>query len=116
MIPMTQPETPEAPVLPPLTTTDVQYVVVTDEELEKPYRVIIRNDDVTPMDFVVIVLRVFFELDYDRAVDVMMEAHTNGRAHVVTLPFEEAQRRVQSAHSAAHEAGYPLTFYLEPDE
>lgn len=103
-------------MLPPLTTTDVQYVVVTDEELEKPYRVIIRNDDVTPMDFVVIVLRVFFELDYDRAVDVMMEAHTNGRAHVVTLPFEEAQRRVQSAHSAAHEAGYPLTFYLEPDE
>jgi ATP-dependent Clp protease adaptor protein ClpS len=100
----------------PLTTTDVQYVVVSKEDLEKPYRVIVRNDDVTPMEFVIITLRLFFDLDYDRAVQVMLEAHYHGQAHVVTLPLEEAQRRVYAAHSAAREANYPLTFYLEPDE
>jgi ATP-dependent Clp protease adaptor protein ClpS len=46
----------------------------------------------------------------------MYEAHYNGRAHVVTLPFEEAQERIYDAHSLAREVDYPLTFYLEPDE
>lgn len=92
------------------------YVVVGQDELEKPYRVIIENDDVTPMDFVVLVLRLIFGLDYNRALEVMLQAHNEGHAHVVTLPYEEAQQRVYDAHSAAREAGYPLSFYLEPDE
>lgn len=100
----------------PKTTTDVEFVVISDEELERPYRVIIENDDVTPMDFVVIVLLTVFELSFDRAQDVMLTAHNEGRAHVVTLPFEEAQQRVYTAHSMAREIGYPLSFYLEPDE
>ncbi len=92
------------------------YQVVTQEELEKPYRVIIENDDVTPMDFVIVILRVIFGLEFDQAVEVMYEAHNEGRAYVTTLPFEEAQQRVYAAHTAAREAGYPLSFYLEPDE
>lgn len=101
----------------PHTTTipATTYVVVTEEELERPYRVIIENDDVTPMDFVVLVLLTIFDLEYQQSVAVMLEAHYNGRAHVVTLPYEEAQRRVYEAHHAAREAGYPLSFYLEPD-
>lgn len=113
---MTQaPDVTDIQIAPPRTTTDVQYVVISDEELEKLYRVIIRNDDVTPMDFVVVVLRVFFELDMDRAVAIMMEAHTAGHAYVATLPYEEAKESIYNAHSAAREAGYPLTFYLEPE-
>jgi ATP-dependent Clp protease adaptor protein ClpS len=102
----------------PQTTTipTTEFVVVTDEELERPYRVIIENDDVTPMDFVVLVLETIFELDFARAEQVMLEAHLNGRAHVVTLPFEDARQRVYVAQSLAREAGYPLSFYLEPDE
>lgn len=101
-----------------ITTTvpEVTYVVVDEAELEKPYRVIIENDNVTPMEFVVMVLVFVFELTYDRSVEVMLEAHNNGRAHVVTLPFEEAQRRVYAAQSSAREAGYPLSFYLEPEQ
>jgi ATP-dependent Clp protease adaptor protein ClpS len=87
-----------------------------DEELEKPYRVIILNDDVTPMDFVVYVLRGFFGLSMVRAVEVMFQAHNEGQAHVVTLPYEEAKQRVYEAHNAARAMGYPLSFYLEPDE
>lgn len=94
----------------------VTYRVAEREDLEKPYRVIIENDDVTPMDFVVLVLRVYFGLTLDQAMSVMLTAHYEGRAHVCTLPFEEAQERVYNAHHAAREEGYPLTFYLEPDE
>jgi ATP-dependent Clp protease adaptor protein ClpS len=102
-------------IAPPKTTTDVEYIVISVDELERPYRVIIENDEITPMDFVVLVLLTIFELDIDRAMDVMLEAHHNGRALVVTLPFEDAQQRVYTAKSLAREAGYPLSFYLEPD-
>ncbi|MBK9712326.1 MAG: ATP-dependent Clp protease adaptor ClpS [Kouleothrix sp.] len=99
----------------PETTTGVEYVVIGDEDLEKPYRVIIENDDVTPMDFVVIVLLTIFELSIERAESVMLEAHNTGHAYVRTLPFEDAQQRVYTAHSLARTSGYPLSFYLEPE-
>ena len=98
------------------TTTDIEYLVVSEEELEKPFRVIIQNDDVTPMDFVVVVLMQIFGLTADRAVEVMFEAHEKNRALVTTLPLKEAQDRVYIAQSIARNAGYPLSFYLEPDE
>jgi ATP-dependent Clp protease adaptor protein ClpS len=98
------------------TVPDTTFVVIGQEELEKPYRVIIQNDDITPMEFVVLVLQTIFELDWTRAEQVMLEAHTTGRAHVATLPYEDAQQRVYAAHSVAREVGYPLSFYLEPDE
>lgn len=97
-------------------TPQITYQVISDEELEKPYRVMILNDDVTPMDFVILVLRYFFGLPISRAEQVMLEAHYEGQAYVATLPLSEAQERVYAAHSAAREAGYPLTFYLEPEE
>lgn len=96
-------------------TPTVIFRVAERDDLEKPYKVIIQNDDVTPMDFVVVVLRVFFGLSYDEAISVMLTAHNEGRALVCTLPFEEAQDRVYQAHDAARAEGYPLTFYLEPD-
>ncbi|NTW02201.1 MAG: ATP-dependent Clp protease adaptor ClpS [Oscillochloris sp.] len=93
----------------------VTYMVTSREDLEKPYRVIIENDDVTPMDFVVMVLRLFFGLSLPDAMNVMLTAHNEGRALVTTMAFEEAQERIYSAHTIAREEGYPLTFYLEPD-
>jgi ATP-dependent Clp protease adaptor protein ClpS len=108
-------ETTDTAVSTPKTTTGLEFVVAGDEELERSYRVIIENDDVTPMDFVVMVLLTIFELEFDRAFEVMLEAHNTGHAYVVTLPFEEAQQRVYTAHSAASEAGYPLRFFLEPE-
>lgn len=97
----------------PKTTTDLELVVVSDEELERPYRVIIENDDVTPMEFVVLVLLVIFELDMERAQEIMLTAHYEGEAYVVTLPYAEAKERVYQAHSLARQNNYPLSFYLE---
>lgn len=109
---------PEAPPMLPQTdtTTSIELITMSDEELEKPYKVIIENDDVTPMDFVVAILSVFFGLGVMAAQHVMLEAHYEGEAYVATFSFAEAQERVYAAHSAAREAGYPLTFHLEPDD
>ena len=83
--------------------------------LEPPYRVIIHNDDVTPMDFVIHVLTKIFLLSGPRALHVMYEAHFNGSAYVQTLPKAEAVRRVTSASFEAGLAGYPLRFTIEKE-
>ncbi len=83
--------------------------------LSPRYRVIIHNDDVTPMDFVVAILAGVFGLELLRADEVMLEAHRTGAAHVATLSLEEAEARVEKAHSLARARRYPLTFTYEPD-
>ncbi|HEY1011616.1 MAG TPA: ATP-dependent Clp protease adaptor ClpS [Herpetosiphonaceae bacterium] len=98
------------------TTTDTEYVVLGQEELEKPYRVILQNDDITPTEVVVLILNSVFDIPPARAITIMLTAHNNGRALVTVLPFEEASERVYSAQSLARDAGFPLSFYLEPDE
>ena len=80
---------------------------------EPPYRVIIHNDDVTPMDFVVGVLLRIFLLSGPQALQVMYTAHVHGSAYVQTLPKPEALLRVHRAELEARLAGYPLTFTVE---
>jgi ATP-dependent Clp protease adaptor protein ClpS len=91
------------------------------EELERktaeepPYRVIIHNDDVTPMDFVLYILMTVFQLNNLHAVQVMYTAHHHGSAYVQTLPRPEAVRRVGMAHFNARANRYPLEFTLEEE-
>lgn len=92
---------------------DAQQEENTSEE--PPYRVIIHNDDVTPMDYVTGVLQRIFLLSGPRAVQIMYTAHVHGTAYVQTLPKSEAQRRVHRAHFSARLDGYPLTFTLEQE-
>ena len=80
---------------------------------EPPYRVIIHNDDITPMNFVIHVLQYIFMLAGPRAAQVMFTAHIQGSAYVDSLPKMEAQQRIHQAHVAARFAGYPLSFTLE---
>lgn len=88
---------------------------VSETELEPLYRVIIHNDDVTPMDFVVHVLRTIFMVSPPDAVNIMFEAHHSGSAYVQTLPKAEAQARINKAHFAAGLEGFPLHFSMEPE-
>ncbi len=94
---------------------EIEIIEETETELEPPFRVIIHNDDVTPMDFVVYVLKTIFFLANDRAAEVMLTAHIKGKAYVQTLPRSEAEKRVNRAHFEAHNAGYPLKFTMEPE-
>ena len=84
-------------------------------ELEPLYKVIIHNDNVTPMDFVVQILKTIFFLANDRAADVMLTAHVTGLAYVQTLAKSEAEKRINKAHFAAGLEGYPLHFSMEPE-
>ena len=85
-----------------------------EETAQAPlYRVVIHNDDVTPMDFVVRVLLTVFLLSAPGAVQVMYTAHYHGSACVCSLPKSEAERRVAQAHMMATIAGYPLKFTIE---
>jgi ATP-dependent Clp protease adaptor protein ClpS len=90
-------------------------VPVAETELEPPYKVLIHNDDITPMEFVVAVLTSVFELSARAAAAVMLEAHYTGLSLVMVLPFEEAKYRVGKAHTLARASGYPLTFSIEPE-
>ncbi len=78
------------------------------------YRVIVHNDDVTPMDFVIHILIAIFFVPEPNASHIMYTAHLNGQADVQTLPKPEAQKRIGKAHFAARLSGYPLKFTMEP--
>lgn len=86
-----------------------------EDALEPNCRVFIHNDDVTPYEFVVVILHRVFELTPLEAERITFVAHTNGIAHVTTLPCPEAYKRVGKAHFAASLDGYPLMFTVEPE-
>lgn len=96
--------------------TVIETDVETTEALAPPHRVIIHNDDTTPMDFVVMTLQSEFDRSASDAVRIMLEAHTTGAAHVMTCGRKEAERRVGRARSRSRRAGWPLAFSIEPEE
>ncbi len=99
----------------PQTTPDIQITPSQDTALEPLYRVLIHNDDVTPMDFVTHILVTIFFLGYPEAVEIMLTAHNTGLAVVQILPRAEAERRINKAHFAAGLEGWPLHFSMEPE-
>lgn len=94
---------------------EIEIIEDTETELEPLYRIIIHNDPVTPMDFVVDVLKKRFYLSNDKAADIMFTAHVYGTAYVQTIAKSEAEKRVKKAHAEAQNAGHPLRFTMEPE-
>ena len=95
--------------------TEVEDDIDVKAEYEPFYRVIIHNDDVTPMDFVIMVLMKFFLLTVDQSAEVMLTAHMTGIALVQVLPKSEAENRVGKAKFASSLEGYLLQFTIEPE-
>jgi ATP-dependent Clp protease adaptor protein ClpS len=87
-----------------------------EDALEPNCRVFIHNDDITPYDFVIMILQRIFQLAPLEAEHVTFIAHTSGIAHVATLPCPEAYKRVGKAHFAASLDGYPLMFTVEAED
>ncbi len=87
-----------------------------NEALEPNCKIFIHNDDVTPFDFVIVILQKIFKLKPLAAEHVAFMAHTGGIAYVATLPCPEAHKRVGKAHFAASLEGYPLMFTVEPED
>ena len=85
------------------------------DKLAPRYKVFIHNDDVTPMDFVVMILCDVFRKEINEAARMMAEAHHRGVALVGVYSHEEAEFRVDQAHAKARTAKFPLTFTYEPE-
>lgn len=79
------------------------------------YRVLVHNDDVTTYDFVIRMLTEVFKLEEPKAAEVACEAHIKGLALVIVLPLEQAEFRVDQAHSISRAKKFPLTFTYEPE-
>ena len=99
------------------TTPEIQIIEEQEEEteLEPLYRILIHNDHITPMDFVVHILKSIFYLANEKALTIMMSAHIKGMEYVQTLPRSEAEKRIDKAHAESNWAGYPLKFSMEPE-
>ena len=78
------------------------------------YRVVLLNDDYTPMDFVIEILKVFFGMNHDRATQVMLHVHTKGKGVCGVFTFEIAETKVAQVNDYARRNEHPLKCALEP--
>ena len=80
------------------------------------HKVILVNDDFTPRDFVVRVLKAEFRITEDQAHRIMITAHTKGSCVVAVFTQEIAETKANRATEMARNEGYPLLFTTEPEE
>ncbi len=86
-------------------------------ELKKPmmYKVVLVNDDYTPMDFVVQILKCYFNLSEELAVSIMLQVHQQGRGVCGVFTYEIAETKVFQVSKWAQVNEYPLLCCMEPD-
>ena len=99
-------------------TTTITPRTRIEVEPERPrlHKVILVNDDYTPREFVVSVLRAEFRLGDEQARRVMMTAHQRGVCVVAVFTKDVAEAKATRATDAARKKGYPLLFTTEPEE
>lgn len=90
----------------------------TKPKVERPrmYKVILVNDDFTPREFVVIVLKDVFGMGPERAYGVMLTAHQRGTCVVAVYTRDIAETKATRATDMGAELGFPLMFTTEPEE
>ena len=97
--------------------TGIRTAVVTQTKpkTQKPsmYRVLLLNDDYTPMEFVVDVLEKFFSLDRPNATRIMLEVHTKGKGICGVYTYEIAETKVAQVTTYARDNQHPLMCTLE---
>ena len=80
------------------------------------YKVLLINDDFTPRDFVVTVLKAEFRMSEDEARNAMITAHTKGKCVVAVFTREIAEAKATRATDMARAEGFPLLFTTEPED
>ena len=77
------------------------------------YKVILVNDDFTPMEFVVHILELFFSIDRENATRIMLEVHTSGKGICGLFTREIAETKVSLVNDYSQESQHPLLFTME---
>ena len=90
----------------------------TKPETQRPplWKVILLNDDFTPREFVVLVLKAVFRMNESQAYRVMMTAHQKGACVIAVFTKDVADTKAKEATELAKSNGYPLYFTTEPEE
>jgi ATP-dependent Clp protease adaptor protein ClpS len=98
------------------TVTDQRTKVRPQIERPRLHKVILLNDDYTPREFVVTVLKSVFRMSEDQSYRVMMTAHKRGACVVAVYTKDVAETKATEATDAGRRKGYPLMFTTEPEE
>ena len=87
----------------------------TKKKLKRPslYKVIMLNDDFTPMDFVVYLLKTFFQKNHDEASKIMMDIHNKGSGICGFFTYEIAETKILKVINTSRNNGFPLFCILE---
>lgn len=95
--------------------TDLGITTKTRAKTKKPnpYKVLLLNDDYTPMEFVILVLKRFFQMDIDEATRVMLHVHQKGVGICGTFSYEVAETKVTQVMDFARKNDHPLQCTLE---
>lgn len=103
-----------------MTNTDNATIVkpASKVELKEPnlWKVIVLNDDITTMEFVITVLTDIFDYAEDEAKKIVVDIHENGSAVVAVYPYEMAEQKGIEVTLAARQEGYPLEVRIEEDK
>lgn len=99
-------------------TTIVKPKTKSTVKTERPrlHKVILVNDDYTPREFVVTVLKSVFRMTEEEAFNVMYTAHTKGTCVVAVYTKDIAETKATEATELGRQEGYPLLFTTEPEE
>jgi len=94
---------------------DALAVETAKPKLKKPplYKVIILNDDYTPMEFVIQVLEVFFRMDREKATRIMLHVHTRGVGVCGVYTRDIAETKVQQVNDYSRSNQHPLLCDME---
>ncbi len=89
--------------------------VTAKPKLKRPpmYKVILMNDDYTPMEFVVHILEQFFAMNREKATQIMLTVHTEGAATVGIFPRDIAETKSESVNLYSQENDHPLISTIE---
>ncbi|MNK07407.1 ATP-dependent Clp protease adapter protein ClpS [compost metagenome] len=94
---------------------DAEVQLVPKIDTPKMYKVILLNDDYTPMDFVVLVLRRFFAKTEEQATEIMLDVHKKGAGVAGVFSLEIAEMKVMQVNQFAQLSQYPLKSTLEEE-
>jgi ATP-dependent Clp protease adaptor protein ClpS len=97
--------------------TDTVVVTKTKPKTKKPpmYKVLLLNDDYTPMEFVVMVLERFFGINHAQSVEIMLTVHKKGMAVVGVFAYEIAETKVAQVMDFARRNQHPLQCTMEKE-
>ena len=79
----------------------------------KKFAVVLLNDDITPMDFVVYVISEYFGKSHDEAIELMLASHNRGKTAVDLFTYEIAEEKVRQIREQAIVNGFPLMATIE---